>query len=180
MEIIENWRIAKQEENYKADLPDTELSDIGVVVPKPLDHVYWRQLLGGNFIDVILDCPHEIHDMTTSRPVRDFLTELDESHKEILYYWAIRLWSPQKIAALRGQTDRNIRKVYHNMIDDIRKKMYIRLRPRYIAGEPLTHNQREFCKNYWEQLDERQQSKLTRKSEEEERRRRAEEKKRRS
>ena len=183
MEIVEKWRLDKHEDKFVDALPDIldyQLTEYETVIPKPLDHVYWRQLLGGSFLDVIYDCPHEIPEMTSSRPVRDFTMELDESHREILYYWAIRQWSPQKIAALRNQTDRNIRKVYHNMIADIRKNMYIRLYNRYENKLPLTHTQREFMRTYWEQLDEKQQSRLTRKFEDEKRRRRKDEKKRRS
>jgi len=175
-ERIERWRIDKQEQKINDAMPDNpdfidyEIGPDQTVIPPPLDHVWWRQLLSGNFLDVIHDCPHEIQEFTSSRPVYEFTRALDESHKEILYYWAIRQWSPQRIAAHRGQTDRNVRKVYNNMIDDIRRRMYIRLHPRYSTGKPLTHTQREFCKNYWEQLDETQKSRLLRKFEEEERR----------
>ena len=117
--------------------------------------MWWRKLLAGDFIDVIFDCPREIYELTSSRPVYDFTRVLDENHKEILYYWSIRQWSPQRIAAMRGQTDRNIRKVYNKMIEDIRRKMYERLRPRYDAKEPLTLAQKEFVKQYRHQLDER-------------------------
>lgn len=168
-EIVERYRIGKNEENYDAELPDSELSDRSIIIPRPINHVWWRQMLGGNFLDVIHDCPHEIQELTSSHPVYDFTRELDESRKEILYYWAIRQWTPQKIAALRGQTDRNIRKVYNNMMEDIRRKMYIRLYPRYEEGEPLTLAQREFCKTYWERIDETQKARLTRKFEEERR-----------
>ena len=147
-ERIERWRIDKHEENYDEDLPDYEMTDLDVVIPPPLDHVWWRQLMGGDFLDVIHDCPHEIHEFTSSRPVYDFTKELDENRKEILYYWAIRQWSPQRIAAYRGQTDRNIRKVYNKMIEDIRWKMYDRLYPRYKDFLPLTPAQVKFVEEY--------------------------------
>lgn len=171
-EIVEIWRLDKHEELGLSNMRDYELPERDTVIPPPIKHVWWRQLLGGSFLDVIHDCPHEIHELTTSRPVYDFTKELDENHKEILYYWVIRQWTPQQIAAFRGQTDRNIRKVYNNMIEGIRKKMYIRLEPRYSAKKPLTFTQQEFCRTYWEQLDEAQRAKLTRKLEKEERRRR--------
>jgi len=153
-ERIERWRIDKHEENYDEELPDYEMTDLDVVIPPPLDHVWWRQLMGGDFLDVIHDCPHEVHEFTSSRPVYDFTKELDENRKEILYYWAIRQWSPQRIAVYRGQTDRNIRKVYNKMIEDIRWKMFDRLWPRYEKDKPLTIAQREFVRQYIEQLDD--------------------------
>jgi len=118
------------------------------VIPRPIDHEYWRQLLNGNPIDVIYDCPHEIQNLVSSPSIVEPLSALDENHKEIFYYRIIRRWSPQKIAALRGQTDRNIRKVYDTAMKKIRKQLYRRLSPRYEAGLPLTFRQREFCKNY--------------------------------
>jgi len=177
MAIIEHWRLDKQECKIMDALPDNpdyldyEVTENQTIIPKPLNHEYWRQLLGGNFLDVIHDCPHELHEFTSSRAVIEYMKELDESHKEILYYWAIRYWSPQRIAALRGQTDRNIRKVYNNMIGDIRRKLYIRLFFRYIEKLPLTNAQRKFMDNYWEQLGEIQQNKLKKKIEKEKQRR---------
>ena len=143
---IEKWRVDKQEEP-SAD-PKAVKERFGVIIPQPIGHQYWRELLSGNFLDVIHDCPHELHELTAGRPIYDLTKELDENRKEILYYWAIRLWTPQKIAAYRGQTDRNIRKVYNKMIDEMRGKLYKRLCLRYKAGEPLTHRQREFVESY--------------------------------
>ena len=52
--------------------------------------------------------------------------------------------------------------------------MYIRLRPRYIRGLALTNTQKAFMKWYWEQLNELEKGKLTRKFEEEKRAKRKE------
>jgi len=143
---IEKWRVDKQEEP-SAD-PKAVKERFGIIIPQPIGHQYWRELLSGNFLDVIHDCPHELHELTASRPIYDLTKGLDENRKEILYYRAIRLWTPQRIAAHRGQTDRNIRKVYNKMVDEMREKLYKRLSPRYKAGEPLTHRQREFVESY--------------------------------
>jgi hypothetical protein len=86
--------------------------------------------------------------MTSSNNVVEMLGGLDENHKEIFYYRVIRQWSPQRLAAFRGQTDRNIRKVYNKMITDLQAEMYTRLRGRYERGDFLTFAQREFCKHY--------------------------------
>jgi len=93
------------------------------------------------FLDVIYDCPLEIEELTTGCPVFDLMNELDENRKEILYYWVVRQWSPQKIAAMRGQINRNIRKVYNKMIRDIRGKIFELIYPKYLAEEPLTLTQ---------------------------------------
>ena len=173
-EIIEEWRVTKQETRSTSVMLDYELPDSETIIPPPFKDIWWRQLLRGDFLDTLNDCPFHMEDFTTSRPVRDFVGELSDDQREILFYRAIRQWSPQKIAKIRKQTDNNIRKVYKNMIADMRKKMYIRLRPRYIEEKPLTKRQKEFCANYWEQLDELNKAKLMRKFEEEERRKKKE------
>jgi hypothetical protein len=121
---------------------------LDTVIPAPLDHVWWRQLLAGNFLDVIFDCPYEMHEQTSDLPIFHILQTLRDNQKEVLYYWAIRQESPQKIAKRRGQTDRNILKVYDALITRIRKKLYEWLSPRYFAGAPLTTAQRQFAADY--------------------------------
>ncbi|GHV44170.1 hypothetical protein FACS189492_0060 [Clostridia bacterium] len=122
--------------------------DSETIIPPPRLGRWWRQTLRGEFLDDIFDCPFELGEMTSSPALSRLVDELDESRKEILYYWAIRLWSPQAIAAYRGQTDRNIRKVYNTMIGGIRKKLHERLAPRYHNKEPLTLAQKQFVKRY--------------------------------
>ena len=122
---------------------------LDAVVPAPLDHPFWRQMMAGNFLDVIFDCPHEMHEQTSSECVSQYLFELNENQKEVLYYRAIRQETPQQIARRRGQTDRNILKVYDTLIRGIRDKMYNRLSPRYFEDLPLTVAQRQFVKDYF-------------------------------
>ena len=120
------------------------------IIPPPINHIWWRKLLKGEFLDIIHDCPHEIQEFTSSRNIYELVGELTENQKEILYYRAIRYWSNQRIAAIRGQTDRNILKSYTTLIEGIRRKLYLRLLPRYIAetntpsAALLTFAQREF------------------------------------
>jgi len=128
-------------------IEDVEITD-GAVVPEPLNHRWWRQIMQGNFLDVIFDCPYDMHELTSSRNISELVKALNDNQKEILYLRAIRQWSPQKIAAKRGQTDRNIRKVYDTLIESLRRKLYKRLLPRYEAGAPLTLAQREFVATY--------------------------------
>ena len=162
-EIVRYYLIDKREVANLDGMEDYELPEYDRVVPQPLDHVWWRKLMAGDFDDYIHDCPHEIHELTSSRPVHILTKALDDDHKEILYYWAIRQWSPQRIAAFRGQTDRNIRKVYNKMIEDIRMDLYIRLIGRYEAEAPLTPAQKHLCEYFTEQLDDKQRARLRKK-----------------
>ncbi len=123
-------------------------SGLDVVIPRPLEHEWWHQLLRGDFLDVIFDCPHEMHEFTSSPTMSNLLKTLNENQRKILYYWAIRLYSPQRLAKCRGQTDRNIRKVYDMLITGLRNKLHIWLSPRYDEGLPLTSAQQMFLENY--------------------------------
>jgi hypothetical protein len=118
------------------------------VIPQPLLHPWWRQLMRGDFLDVIHDCPQELHELVSSPAVSDQLRRLDENRKEILYYRVVRGWSAQRLAAFREQTDRNIRKVYDATIRKVRKWVYERLKPRYKNGLPLTIEQQKYCSDY--------------------------------
>ena len=122
------------------------------IFPAPLRHEYWRQLLRGDFLDVIFDCPYELHEMTSSHGVSESVKALNDNQKEVLYFKAIRLYSVKKIAKIRGQTDRNVLKVYTTLINTLRRKLYERLFPRWEAKEPLTLSQREFVEWYFESI----------------------------
>lgn len=154
LDIIERWRLGKHEPKRTEILVDGELVNCDAVIPPPMEHAWWRQLSKGKFLDVIHDCPHEVQDLTSSRSAYELIKELSEKQKEILYYWAIRLWTPQRIATFRGQTDRNIRKVYTNMMENIRQKMFWRLYPRYVMWLPLTFAQFTFVEWYIAEYDE--------------------------
>ena len=52
-----------------------------------------------------------MHDLTERSHLREIVMNLKLDHKEILFFLGIRLYTTQKLAELRGQTERNIRKV---------------------------------------------------------------------
>ena len=86
-----------------------------------------RQLQRGYFLDYFFDCPYEMHDLTSKEYVRQIIKGLKEEHKEIFYFLFLRQFSPQCLAMMRGQTDRNIRKVRDTVLRKIHKKMYLQL-----------------------------------------------------
>jgi len=151
LEVIEEWRVEKWEIRNTDDLVNYPISPISTIIPPPLKHNWWKQLLAGKFLDLIYDCPHEIHELTSSRSVYRLTEDLDEKQKEILYYLAIRLWTPQMLAVMREQTDRNIRKVYNKMIEGIQQKLFEWLYPRYVEYLSLTTSQVAFIERYIKQ-----------------------------
>ena len=70
----------------------------------------------------------------------EILRALPKDYKELLYYHAIRRYKSVQIGKLRGQSDRNIRKVRKTMF----KKIYKKLIPALI--EKRTKHKSEMCK----------------------------------
>ncbi len=122
----------------------------GEILPNPAGHVFWRQLMRGEFLDVIFDCPYEMHELVTDADVSAALRDLSENHREILYFNAIRLYSSARLAALRKQTGRNIRKTRVFMLKKIHEKLIPRLAQRAGSGLPVTLAQLDFLKAHAE------------------------------
>ena len=91
--------------------------------PDTLNDVLEKQIRKGDFIDAIFYCPYDIHELVTEEYLSEILLELKEDHKELLFLWAVRLFSSTRIAAIRQQSDRNIRKVRNTMMEKIRKEL---------------------------------------------------------
>lgn len=91
--------------------------------PDTLNDVLEKQLRNGDFIDAIFYCPYDIHELVTEEYLSRILWELNEEHKELLFLCAVWLFSSTRIAAIRQQSDRNIRKVRGTMFKKIRKKL---------------------------------------------------------
>lgn len=121
---------------------------LNIVIPEPLNHVWWRQLLSGDFLDVIFDCPYEMHEQTSSPTYSALLKILKENQMEVLYYRAIRQYSPQQLAVHRGQTDRGIRKAYDTLISKLRDTLHEWLSLRYDKSLHLTLAQTKFMEGY--------------------------------
>ena len=87
-----------------------------------------RQLAHGNFLDWLSDCPYEMHDLTSKKYIRKTVMEMKDDHKELLYLLGVKHLSPQEVAILRGQTDRNVRKVRDVAIRKVQRKLYAALK----------------------------------------------------
>jgi DNA-directed RNA polymerase specialized sigma24 family protein len=82
---------------------------------------YWRQVIGGNFHDYLHDCVETMHLSTSRKDVSEAINRLTKTQKEIFYMIAIEEKTAQEIAEYRGQTSRNIRKIYKCAIVNIHK-----------------------------------------------------------
>ena len=129
------------------DVPlDYGASEDALCFPDTLNDVLTRQERKGDFIDSIFYCPYDIHEIVTDADMSVILRELNEDHKFLLFLSALWQYSSVKIAAIRGQSDRNIRKVRNTMLKKIRKKLLAALTEKVQAQQPLTLLEKEFLK----------------------------------
>lgn len=89
-----------------------------------------------------------MHNLTAKEYIREIVMNLELEHKEILFFLGIRLYSPKKLAALRGQTDRNVRKVRDAVQRKIQRKLYAALVTRKQNGASMTLQEKEFMAQY--------------------------------
>ena len=73
---------------------------------------------------------------------------LSDEQKEVLYYLFVKQYSTARLAAIRGQSDRNIRKLRMTIQKKLRKRMYEHLSEKLENDHSLTLREREFVEEY--------------------------------
>lgn len=119
-------------------------SEDALCFPDTLNNILERQQRKGDFIDAIFYCPYEMHELVSEEYMSNILRELSEDHNFLLFLCALRQYNSTRIAAIRGQTDRNIRKVRGTMLKKIRKKLLAALIEKVRKQQPLTLLEKEF------------------------------------
>ena len=71
-----------------------------------------------------------------------------DRHKEVLYFLSLRLYSTTQLAAVRGQSDRNIRKLRKTIHKKLQRQMYDHLCRKQEHGGSLTLRERQFLEEY--------------------------------
>lgn len=133
----------------RSDVPlEWGMSSDEIVIPAPIQHVFWRQIMKGDFIDAIYNCPFEMHELVTDEDISKAIFMLKDVQKELLYQLTIRGYSCQFIASLREQTDRNIRKIRDTMLRKIRKSFVQALQERIDNQISLTKAEQIFYDTY--------------------------------
>ena len=136
------------------DVPlDYGASEDALCFPDTLNDVLTRQERKGDFIDSIFYCPYDIHELVTEEYLSEILLELKEDHKELLFLWAVRLFSSTRIAAIRQQSDRNIRKVRNTMMKKIRKELLSALTDKAEKQQPMTLMEKAFLSDNVKAVD---------------------------
>ncbi len=132
-----------------------------IILPEPIQHMFWKQITKGEFLDTIFDCPFEMHELVEDIDIANAICKLKDVHKEVLYYSAIRQYSNQRIACIRNQTDRNILKVKNTILKKLRKKLYVSLCERQKSNLPLNRQEKGFLEKYASVLSDRQETKFS-------------------
>lgn len=121
--------------------------------PDTLNDVLEKQIRKGDFIDAIFYCPYDIHELVIEEYLSEILLELKEDHKELLFLWAVRLFSSTRIAAIRQQSDRNIRKIRNTMMKKIRKELLSALTDKAEKQLPMTLVEKAFLSDIGKAVD---------------------------
>lgn len=136
------------------DVPlDYGAAEDGLYFPDTLNDVLSKLERKGDFIDSIFYCPYDIHELVTDRDISNILWELSEDSKFLMLLWALRQYSSVRIAAIRGQSDRNIRKVRNTMLKKIRKKLLPALLDKAEKQQPMTLLEKDFLEENMTEID---------------------------
>jgi hypothetical protein len=135
-------------------------SDFNYVYPKPYFHYFWRQLMKGDFIDVIHDCPYDMHEFVCDKNISELIRDLSENHMDVLYLRAIKQLNNISIGAKRRQTDRNIRKILALVIFQMQEELAPIIKEEIEDGHPdVTLEKRRFVERYYSNVVDNVKSK---------------------
>lgn len=147
--VINQWdkldqnreRRERDHENLRGDVPlEYQTIPNPSIAPIWMNDPAFRQLCHGNYLDILFDCPHELHNLAGNPFISELLRNLNEDQQEILYFLFVRLYSTTRLAEMRHQSDRNIRKQRKKICAKLQKRMYDHL----IGSQRLTKRERTF------------------------------------
>ena len=155
--VVDEWnkldrnreRRERDHENLRGDVPlefqavpDPKIAPMWMNLPR------FRQLCQGNFLDIIFSCPYELHQLTANRFLSKLFFTLSDEQKEVLYYLFVKQYSTTRLAAIRGQSDRNIRKLRMTIQKKLQRRMYEHLSEKLEKDYSITLREREFVEEY--------------------------------
>ncbi len=142
-------RRERRYETLRGDVPlESGALPGGHILPHSMSQPTFRQICRGEFDDYLNTCLFAMHDLTERAHLREIVMNLKLDHKEILFFLGIRLYTTQKLAELRGQTERNIRKVRDTVQRRIYRKLYAALTELQQSGDELLHLEQDFLRTY--------------------------------
>ena len=156
-EVVEWWdkldknreRREQDHEGLRGDVPlEYGAAGEGLIFPAYLCSPFREELHSGHFLNIIFDCPYEMHELLINGFLSKMVFDLKDDHKELLYYKAIRRYSSTMLAAMLGQTDRNIRKKWARLIKRMQRSLFNYLTFRALKAWPMTLRERRYLEEY--------------------------------
>ena len=129
-----------------------DVAPLAIVIPAPINHTYWRQLMKGDYIDIISNCPYEMHNSLSDEDYSKIIYELKDDHKELIYFLYLKDFTTSQLAALRNQSDRNIRGVRSTILGQIEKRVLMILVDRQGEDFPFTMEELDFLLRHEEEI----------------------------
>ena len=123
-------------------IPDPKIALLWMNLPR------FRQLCQGDYLDIIFSCPYELHELTAKRFLSRLFFTLSDEQKEVLYYLFVKQYSTTRLAAIRGQSDRNIRKLRMTIQKKLQRRMYEHVSEKLEKDYNITLREREFVEEY--------------------------------
>lgn len=120
----------------------------GTIFPASLCSPFWRELCSGYFLNIIFDCPYEMHELLADDFLSKIIFELKEDHKELFYYKVLRRYSSLEVGAVLSQTDRNIRKKWARLLKRLQKKLFEHIAEKGSKGRSLMLREKIFLEKY--------------------------------
>lgn len=80
-----------------------------------------------------------MHNSLSDEDYSKIIYDLKDDHKELIYFLYLRDFTTNKLAALRNQSDRNIRGVRSTLLGQIEKKVLMIMVDRQVEDFPFTN-----------------------------------------
>ena len=124
-------------------------TELDVVIPRPLENMWWRQQLRGDFLDTIYDNALEMWQLIEDGDIASLVKRLTNKQKDVLFLSAVRLCTAAQIACYHDKTDRAVRKLLAAALESIRSKLAPVIQEQIDSEYPsMTIAKREFMAWY--------------------------------
>jgi hypothetical protein len=108
-----NFNITNMDASYDPDNPDT-------YIPPELTAMcqteYWDDLIFSRRAD-------DMHELITDGELSDIIKKQKNARKEALFHRVVKGYTAEEISALKGVSERNIRKLYKKVLQNIREEI---------------------------------------------------------